>query len=332
MKGIKVFIFAFIISLVSVCTVSYASTFTEIILEGRKNKLPDLPSNYTETYPYYVVIYDSTSEFYQLHMFKNIMVIDYKNSSGDYMLFQYPENNVASAKIYTSDLSTWGTGLGGHTQAITVRDSHTVVVYSNFDIKDTSGSVHYVSYELNSAIPEEDDDSGFWSSLFNRLTDGFNSIIQGLGNVVSKIGEVISSVIDVIVGIPQAILDGFMNLLEFLFKPDASSNLTHEVKYLLEEKFGFLFQIGDLIRSIMDIDFYSGTPKFEITYKGITYQIIDFAIFIPYRPYVRSIASFIMIFSTLLWLLKNAPSLIRGGSALSDIDVETSYMHNYYRR
>lgn len=244
------------------------------------------------------------------------MTISYKNSDNSYMLIQYPTNNMCSSKIYEDDLSSWGS-FGGHSSGITVRDSDNVVVYSNYDIKDTSGTVHYVAYEINSA-PVEDDDSGFWSSLFNRLTDGFSAIVDALINIFNKMIEVVQNVIDVILGIPQAILDGLSNLFEFLFVPVASRNLFDEVKILFEFKFGIFNQFRDLVESILSPSFYGGTPKFEITYKGSKYEIIDFAIISPYRTFIINLTGFLMIFSTILWLIKNAATLIHNGSASSD--------------
>lgn len=245
---------------------SFASEYTQTIIDARKNKLPDLPSDKISSYPYYFIVYNTSSKYYQLHISRDVMTISYKNSDNSYMLIQYPTNNMCSSKIYEDDLSSWGS-FGGHSSGITVRDSDNVVVYSNYDIKDTSGTVHYVAYEINSA-PVEDDDSGFWSSLFNRLTDGFSAIVDALINIFNKMIEVVQNVIDVILGIPQAILDGLSNLFEFLFVPVASRNLFDEVKILFEFKFGIFNQFRDLVESILSPSFYGGTPKFEITYKG----------------------------------------------------------------
>lgn len=334
MKKLKLFLLVCIFCVTfSICDV-FASDLSQTIIDARKVTLPDIPEDKLSTYPYYFITYYPSGQYYILYMTKEVFTCDYVN--GDtYVLWQYPKNTISSNKKYLSDLSSWGV-LGGQSSGITIKnvsssDVVCTVVYSNFDIKDNTGKTHYLSYEINSSIPEEDD-SGFWSSLFNRLTDGFNSLVDGFSNVISKIADVVITVCDAILEIPRLICESLTALFEFLFIPDASRNLTHEVKTLLRSKFNFIFQIKDLISSILDINFYTGTPKFSITYKGSTFDIIDFSIIQPYRSFIRNISAFIMIFTTLLWLLRNAPTLIREGVAQSDCDIETAYIHSINTR
>lgn len=142
-------------------------------------------------------------------------------------------------------------------------------------------------------------------NLLESVGDGFTSIFNKLGNVCTDIMQSITNV-------GKAIIDGFTDSLKILFVP--SYNPASEVKDKLDSKFAFVSQLKSITSELFnDFDDDSDYPSFTITYKGTTYNIIDFSLYAPYRATVHSIIIAISWTYFVLWMVKYLPRLVKGG-------------------
>lgn len=311
-------------------------------------QLPELPEYDTSTFPYYYIKQWDTSR-YNLYLLEGYGVD--QGTDGYYfndwwVSYTYTVDANNESNTWTN-LSSYYKGNSHNTYICDLdynQSADGTIIYSNFDIY-YNDILLLGKNELNTDGFEEVDDTptlsgigSFFSDLGSKLANWFSNLISSISNlgsnIVNKLSDVITSignklenVISVIVDIPNIIITGLQNLLEFLFVP--SDNLFTELQEVVEQKFGIFYDLESLVSEIASVNLYQGTPHFEITYKGKTYEIIDFSIFDDYRIYITSLSSFLMIFSTLMWLLKNAPNIIHGQSINSDSGLHNEYIGNY---
>lgn len=107
------------------------------------------------------------------------------------------------------------------------------------------------------------------------------------------------------------IIDLISDLLKFLFVPK-EDHFTY-FKNAIDEKFGFISQIKDLVNKLFsfkrtrDIE---QPPSFEITYEGVTYKIVDFSILERFRSFFHAIVCSVLWIGFLLRLYKRIPGII----------------------
>lgn len=334
------FVFLFILCTYVHTEVVFADTYIV--------QLPELPDYDTSTFPYYYIKQWDTSR-YNLYLLEGYGVT--QDTDGYYfndwwVTYSYTVDANNESNTWT-DLSSYYKGNSHNTFICDLdynQSADGTIIYSNFDIY-YNDILLLGKNELNTDGFEEVDDTptlsgigSFFSDLGSKLGNWFSNLISSISNlrdiIVDKLSEVIVNitntlldVISAIVGLPSTIVSGFQDLLEFLFVP--SDNLFSELQDVIEQKFEVFFDLESLISEIASVNLYQGTPHFEITYKGKTYEIIDFSMFDDYRIYITSLSSFLMIFSTLMWLLKNAPNIIHGTSINSDSGLHNEYIGNF---
>lgn len=101
------------------------------------------------------------------------------------------------------------------------------------------------------------------------------------------------------------------DLLEFLFVPVNNPFKNLSIKF--DEKFAFINQIKDLVKSLLGFNNYGNSvPRFNMTWKGVTFTLIDFSLFLEYRTWLHSIILAIAWFVFLFKTYKKLPSIIGG--------------------
>ena len=89
-----------------------------------------------------------------------------------------------------------------------------------------------------------------------------------------------------IVELGNSIINGIQSVFEYLFIPD-DNNLFNDFKDLFYQKFGFVFQIIDIVNELTSVKFGDSLPDFSVTLKsdffgdlkGKTFQFIDFSMY-----------------------------------------------------
>lgn len=124
---------------------------------------------------------------------------------------------------------------------------------------------------------------GFFEQLAERIESGLNSLKNG-------------------------IIDG----LKTLFIP--SDNAFTDIQDIINEKFGFLSQIKEMLSSIINASFTLSeeAPKFNLTIYGTELSIIDWSLYAPYRPIVHGIIIAIAYIGFIMRLIKRIPKIIGG--------------------
>ena len=296
--------------------------------------LPTFPEYNTTDYPYYYIRkWDDGN--YTLVILSSTQV----NSDGTYLYFNGEYRHCSYKPTTNPDSNEWSTmsnyynGSSWITQICPFNCdmSNNNIVYSNFDImyRDTllRSKLEYTS----SGFSEVEDDTltlsgfisnlgSFFSELFENLAKFFSMIINAIESFANTLldgfGIIMDNVISFIVNLPSNIMALLQELLVFLFVP--SDEFIVDRTEMLEDRFGFILHLKDFFEIINNENVYDGVPKFTINYQGKTYNIIDFSIFENYRSFIRNISSFIMIFYTWLWIVKNGSSLIGNGVASSE--------------
>lgn len=165
----------------------------------------------------------------------------------------------------------------------------------------------------------------------------FNAIKEGIGNIFSSLGDILSYInpfsenfillklwnflTDIISYINpfsdnffgKKIVSLFSDLFNYLFVP--SDNPFNELSNKFNSKFSFVEQIKTLINDLLGFNNYGEkVPEFNITWKGVTFAIIDFSLFLDYRSWLHGIILAISWFTFLFKTYKKLPSIIGGFS------------------
>lgn len=204
------------------------------------------------------------------------------------------------------------------------------ILYSNFDIKDSSGNLIFANSPLVVTPDEVTEDSSIlngigdlFNSLFDKLSIWFNSVIDYIkgipssiaylfNNLGSLLSNLLNDIINYIKAIPQSTVDLFSTLFEYLFVP--SDNLFNDFKTMLEDKFAIFFQLAQITFDSTTINLTDSAPNFHITINGKDYKFIDLSFYSQYRTFVHTIIILITAFQLSRWLLINCPNIIKGES------------------
>ena len=103
--------------------------------------------------------------------------------------------------------------------------------------------------------------------------------------------------------------NNILNGLKDLFIPTFSP--LGRVHKLIYDKLPLLDQLFHIFRSVLG-DTSELAPTFAISYKGNTYNIVDFSVFTPYRPVLFIIQNAIYWYLFIRWFIKFIPSLMSG--------------------
>lgn len=160
--------------------------------------------------------------------------------------------------------------------------------------------------------------------------------MEGLDNVKDSIISVLNSIWDVIKQIPGKLLDiieniknGFLDLgqrvielpckiiellkelFELLFVPEKTP--VDDIKDIIDKKFPVINQITDIVNGLfVKYGDTTATPRFTVTYKGQTYNILNLDWYIPYRNIVCGIIICIAWLSFVFWLVRFVPKMLGG--------------------
>lgn len=314
------FIFTFIFVL---CSVSYGG-----------NNTYDLPLPDVDDVFYYVILKNNDGSF-TLHKFFNLRDTCEEN---DYEGCHHVIAGYGPKYVFHSGDSSW-TFQGNNLQCILSCSVPThwngefynrQILYSNFDIKDSSGNLIFSNSPLVVTPDEVPDDSSilsgigdFFNSLFDKLSSWFSSVIDYIkaipsniaylfNNLGSLLSNLLNDIFNYIKSIPQSIVDLFKTLFQFLFVP--SDNLFSDFQTMLEDKFAIFFQLAQITFDSTTIDLTDSAPNFHITINGKDYKFIDLSFYSQYRSFVHTIIILITAFQLSRWLLINCPNIIKGES------------------
>lgn len=299
--------------------------------------LPELPTE-PSGFEYYYIKKNSDNEYnlYWLETSEVYISGDNYYFGGKWWGWSYRVTEDINNHVWAN---RWGWYNGASTHTLIMPVNGTLddcnIIYSNFDIK-YNDTLLRSKLELNTE-PIEPDDTPTLSGIggfFTDLKNSFTQLIQNLGDRIwgffsslfTLIQNVVTSIVQSIVDLPQNIIELLQETIIFLFKPD--SDIFNEVEELVNEKFNILFQVRELIDETLDINLYKGTPHFEVTYQNKTYELIDFSMFNEYRVWICAISSFLMIFDTIMWLIRNAPNIVNNGGADTESIITNHYNNN----
>ena len=130
-------------------------------------------------------------------------------------------------------------------------------------------------------------------------------------NAVNDLGQVLLNGVDLIV-------NGLKSVLELFFVP--SNNLFDDFTDLLQERFGFVYQVIELVQELKAIEFDNAKPSFTVklnsnffgSLKGQEFEIIDFSMYAQYRTFIHSIIVVITDFFFFMYILREIPAVVGG--------------------
>lgn len=148
-------------------------------------------------------------------------------------------------------------------------------------------------------------------SYLNPFDDNF--ILKDVINFLSNILSYINPFSDDFLG--KKIISLLGDLLEYLFVP--KEDHFSEIKTIIDEKFGFVNQITELVSMLTDFNRSSSTfsevpPSFTITYMGVTVEIVDFSVIEPFRSTLHAIICACLWVPYLINLFRRIPAIIDG--------------------
>lgn len=130
---------------------------------------------------------------------------------------------------------------------------------------------------------------------FQKLAEGITFLGKSLGDLV------------------QNIVNGIGDLLKMLFVPETSP--FEEVAEKLRKKFGFIFQIQEMIQNLLGFNNYGNSvPVFRVNLYGNDVAIIDFSVFLNYRLWLHGIILAFAWFAFIRKTFVKLPSIIGGFS------------------
>lgn len=317
------------------------TVFAEEIEETVDEEVTDV-AFIPEGYNYYIAHKWGYNNYYYIGYYKEIPIIDGEYTDGSsyvsYKLngscnyYKFESLNDLQAFLYTGSTKLAVSSSVTNT-FMRVDKENTNFIYSNFDIKFSTGETYYTintftskdSYfdvdEVDSMPDYEYEDGkvseGHWYSpiinflysIGQGLRGGFNHLGTMIKNLWSGLSKTLKTIVDTIVSIPRKIVSGFEELLKFLFIPD--EDVFGNLKDKIYEKLPFFGQIHDFMVNLEDY-YEDGEPVFTFTYKGQEMQLVDFAPFAPYLYIIRQIMIALLYFHLVTWFIKYVPGLVKG--------------------
>lgn len=117
-----------------------------------------------------------------------------------------------------------------------------------------------------------DPNTGILSGIASVLS-GLIQLVQGIYNAVTDIPSLIQNIISAITSLPGLIVDGIKNL----FIPSQQDLETLKTNYetMLEEKLGFVWQVGDWLTSFANtmISAFTGGTSYTFEFPGISFSM-----------------------------------------------------------
>lgn len=155
-----------------------------------------------------------------------------------------------------------------------------------------------------------------FKDFFTNFIDWFNPFSDNF--ILKKLWEFLTNIISYINPFSEnffayKLIDLLGDLLKWLFVPE--NNPFDELSNKFNEKFAFVNQVKTLVNDLLGYSNYGDkTPTFDMTWRGVTFALIDFSLFLDYRNWLHgiilAIAWFVFIFKT----YKKLPSIIGGFS------------------
>ena len=162
----------------------------------------------------------------------------------------------------------------------------------------------------------EGDYEGDSAETSKNILDNVKQILTNIANLPKNIANAIYNFFsDLLSGIITGLInlkDGIIQGLKDLFIP--SDNAFTDIKDIVNEKFGFISQIKELVSAFVNYSFADSDtpPEFNINYKGKEISIIDWSLYAPYRMTVHFIIIAISYLSFIIRLYKRLPGYIGG--------------------
>lgn len=343
---VKIFIFTFLISFISVFDNAFAfdtsnidvSSFIDPITGVYGYQMPSLPDTILgdTVYQYYTIVFNTTIEraFLYGHDVPFTVKRDsdtiLRTSSVRHSYIQYYCDFSAG-----SDSSKW-TFLSQQTvtdywRIFSSVDSKMYPPYCNYDMISwhDSTTVIFEACELNQKRLNDgfhtDDDSVPTPSPEEPTSPPESSedggLLDALTNLPGKIVESIKSLFDLIIDAINGLIDKIKDLLIYLFVP--KETFLELILNTIERKFYIFYQIFDLLSSFMTADISDEAPTFSIVLYGKRIPTLDTSILEDYIVYIRNFIGFFAIFGFSRWLLVNIPNIVMG-QGLAEKDFENN--------
>lgn len=139
----------------------------------------------------------------------------------------------------------------------------------NTTVPSYPGRALLFDFESELEINDFNTQQGLFASLFQWLAD----IRDGITGVASSIASGFGNVINAITSLPGLIVDGIRNL----FIPSQQDLETLKANYetMLEEKLGFVWQVGDWLTSFANtmISAFTGGTSYTFEFPGISFSM-----------------------------------------------------------
>ena len=143
--------------------------------------------------------------------------------------------------------------------------------------------------------------------------------IVGLGqSIVNGLIGTLQSIVDGLTSLGNFIVDGIKGIFELLFVP--SDNLFDDISDIIKSKFGIFNQVLDIAGSLY-FNESNDVSSFTMTWNNKKLSIVDFSFFSDYRSLVHGIILVIAYWRFVIWLIKNALSVVGGFNSLSSREV-----------
>lgn len=180
----------------------------------------------------------------------------------------------------------------------------------------TLGLESVTSGVVNSVVSLGQSIGNMFDNLGGLISLGLDSVTSGLSSAISSLGESVTllfdELLDGITDLFDNLVDSFRNILIELFVP--TSNVGDDISTKIYDKFPFIFQIGNVVATLFELDGSTEPPDLTITYYGSTVKIIDFTLVEDYIPLMQTIIVGLAWGSFIIRLYKRIPRLIGGFS------------------
>ncbi len=191
----------------------------------------------------------------------------------------------------------------------------------------------YSSLELTDALPEPLPEQPTTQPTPDKeQLETSKGILGKLKDVASYILDLPSKIADAIGGFFEDLKNGILDGLKFLFIPEGDP--FQDTKELIKDKFGFVFQIGDIVDFLLHFQFKNTPPDLNIEFpddfrgntrfngflSGIKVSIMDWSVIEPYRNFIRSLIAGISWYFFIRKVTKILPNVINGVASASGGD------------
>lgn len=318
------------------------TVFAEEIEETVEEEVTDV-AYIPEGYNYYIAHKWGYNDYYYIGYYKEVPVIDGEHTdggsyisyklNGSCLYYKFESFNDLQAFLYTGSTKLAVSSSVTNT-FMRVDKENTNFIYSNFDIKFSTGETYYTtntftnkdSYfdvdEVDSMPDYEYEDGkvseGHWYSpiinflysIGQGLRGGFNFVGTMIKNLWSGLTKSLKTIVDVTLSIPKKIITGLEELFKFLFVP--SDGFFDDIKDLFNDKFPFISQISNLFVDFTGYATGENIPVFTFTYNGKELPLVDFSNFTFVRTTLHSIIIVIAYYKFIMWLISYVPKFLKG--------------------